>query len=50
MTMTFVFGKRLLSRALFFDLLRAVVVPRTDADASTDDDKEEDDDDDANIL
>ena len=35
-----------------FGLLRAVVVPRTDADASTDDDdkEEDDDDDDANIL
>jgi len=41
----------ILSRALVFGLLRAVMVPRTDADASTDDDKEEeDDDDDANIL
>ena len=38
----------MLSRALFFGLLRAVVVPRTDADASTDDGKEEEDD--ANIL
>ena len=51
MTMTFVLENDNSFQSARFGLLRAVVVYRTDADASTDDDKEEDDDDDdANIL